>query len=296
MTNEITYTFDRLTKTYSPDETCTCKMLWECSEPMKFKEISLTVYCIRTLNPNGHKISGFDSIIPHSQETVIWSYPVQINKIPLTIDSGFNFEFSFKIPQGNQLCESVRGKFISVDYVIEFVGKRSFLQSDYVSQKVFFVVYPPQTPIPQGQSIEKIMGRANCKPSLPPVNFQIRVNLRSDVASFKHPPAGELEILESSDFISQITISYMRTEIITIDRSNPIKNVSEVCRMQIAETDPPKNVTIPFGLEWVRVLIAPNLETSTFSLSISLKVRVLFEHGGYATLAIPLKLYRDLAY
>ena len=296
MSQEIVYTFDRLAKTYCPDEKCTCKMVWKCTEPMKFKEISLTVYCLRTLNATGHKISGFDKIIPHSQENVIWSYPVQIGKIPLTIDTGFSFEFSFTIPKGNQLCESVRGKFISIDYLIEFVGKRSLLKADYVSQKIFFVVYPLQKPIPQGNPVEKFMTRANCKPTLPPVNFKVRVHLLSDVASFNHPPEGELEILESADYITQITISYMRTEVLSLDRSNPTTLISEVCRMQIAENDPPKNVTIPFGLEWVRVLIGPNLETPTFSLSISLKVRILFEHGGYATLAIPLQLYRDLAY
>lgn len=296
MTTDISYSFDRLTKTYAPDETCKVTMTFKCTEPEKFKEMSLNVFCVRSLNSSGHKIVGFDSIISHTPESTVWSYPVPTNKISGNIENGYTFSFEFKIPKGSNLCESVRGKYISVDYFIEFVGKRSFMKSDFVSQKIFFVIYPLNGPLPQGESISREMNRKNCKPGLPPVNFKIRVNLKSNVASFKHPPCGELEILESEDVITQITISYMRTEIISIDRSNPIKQNNEVCRMQIAENDPPKNVVIPFGLEWVRVLISPDVETLTFSLSISIKIRVLFEKGGYATMAIPLKLYRDLAY
>jgi hypothetical protein len=140
------------------------------------------------------------------------------------------------------------------------------------------------------------MTKKDMKRGTPSAEFKAQVRLVSDVASFKKPPAGTIKFLEAKEPIRTVTVSYMRTEKITTEKGNPMEFVSEVCRMQIGEKDPPLGIELPFNLEWVRVLISPDMETPQFSMSIGLKVRVLFENEGYASSVIPLKLWRDLAY
>jgi hypothetical protein len=122
------------------------------------------------------------------------------------------------------------------------------------------------------------------------------VHLVTNVASFKKPPNGTITISETNVPIKAITVSYMRTEKILTERGNPQVLESEVCRMQIAETDPPLGIELPFNLEWVRVLISPDVETAHFAVSVALKIRIVFQNDGYASSTIPLKLWRDFSY
>jgi hypothetical protein len=194
------------------------------------------------------------------------------------------------------MTESVRGKYISVDYIVEVVIKRGAFSNAIVQQRIFFVLYPPPATPPAGKPVEQFITKADLRRGAPPVDFRARVSLVSDVASFKRPPNGTITFLEAKEPIRTVTVSYMRTEKLTVEKGNPMEFVSEVCRMQIGERDPPLGIELPFNLEWVRVLISPDIETPQFSISIGLKIRVVFENEGYASVVIPLKLWRDLAY
>lgn len=291
----VSFEFDRLTRTYSPEEVIHVNGTVSTPEPIKYKEISCVVYCTRTLDLKGHGLSGFDNHYAHTPESTLWSFPAEVDW-PRTIEDGYKFSFDFKVPRARNLTESVRGKYISVDYFVEMVIKRGMFQSDVQGVRSFFVVYPPAGTPPAGVPIEKTMDKKDMKRNTPPVDFHAKINLETNVASFKHPPRGTIVVTDTRVPIHAITVSYMRTEKIYFDKSNPQTFVSEVCRMQIAENDPPANIEIPFNLEWVRVLISPDVETSQFSLSVSLKVRILFENQGYASTTVPLQLTRDLPY
>jgi hypothetical protein len=290
----VSFDFDRLTRTYAPDENIHITTTVTTPEQIRYKEISCVVACVRTVNKDGHGISNFDSFVAHTPENTVWQKQIQIDW-PRTIENNYKFTFDVKIPRERGMTESVRGKYVSVDYIVELVIKRGAFSNNVTGQRVFFILYPPGTP-PVGKPVEQIMGKKDMKKGTPLVEFKARVSLVSDVASFKKPPAGTITIVEAKEPIRTVTVSYMRTEKLTTEKGNPMEFVSEVCRMQIGEKDPPLGIELPFNLEWVRVLLSPDMETPQFSISVGLKVRVIFENDGYASIVIPLKLWRDLAY
>jgi hypothetical protein len=215
---------------------------------------------------------------------------------PRTIENGFKISFDVTLPKTN-LNESCRGKYVSVDYFVEVVIKKGVFSSDIVGFKSFFVLFPPPENPPVGQPVTRIMDKKDMKPHSPVIDFKVRIDLASNVASFKKPPMGAITVLESKEPITAITVAYVRTEKIFGEKGTAISSLpSEVCRMQIAENDPPHNVEFPFMLEWVRILIGPDIETRQFAVSMGLKVRVVFANEGYATAVIPVKLWRDLRY
>lgn len=290
----VTIEFERVSRTFSQNDTVRGTVAFTTSEPIRPKEIAFNAICVRTIDPKGHGLSGFDGPIPHNQENTVMHVPIKA-EFPKVIEDGCKLNFEFNVQSGNGLTESLRGKFISVDYLIELVVKRGMLKSDIVATKEFFVVYNNSTH-EKGEKVDIEMNEKNIKQGTTPTKFKAKIHLMTNIASFKKPPKGTIVFEESESPISNCTISYLRTEKITIDRTNPMTFVSEVCRMQILENDPPYNVEIPFNLEWVRILISPDIETKMFSFNIGLKIRVQFVNGGYATAIIPLKLYRDLAY
>ena len=294
----VTFDFDRLTRTYTLDQTVKVDAVVHTKEPIKWKEAYCNVFCVRTINPNGHGLVGFDLPIPHTPENTLWSNPLSI-KFPPVINDNYKFSFQFKVPKNSNLTESVRGKFVSVDYFIEVVFKKSGMRvfgGDITICKTFYIVFPMVGKRPTGNPVEVTLDRKNLKPGSPIVDFKAKVHLDSTVASFKQPPKGWIQILSSNQPIEAITVSYIRTEKIVNEKGVPSTFVSEVCRMQIAESDPPLNIVIPFNLEWVRILISPDIETPNFSMNIGLKIRLLFDNNGYANYVIPLKLCRDLPY
>ena len=220
---------------------------------------------------------------------------INLSTFPKVIENETTFQFSFEIPKNSNITESIRGKYISIDYCVYFQAKLGAFQT-FEKSRTFFVCYKPPINRPTGNPVDYTMDSKNCKKGSRTVHFHASIHLDTPVASIKSPPRGLITIIDSSDAVSQITISYMRKETISIDRSNPIVNTSEICRMQIAENDPPHGVIIPFNLEWIRLLIAPDVETNQFKIETSLKIRILFGTDGYATYAIPLVLVRDLVY
>lgn len=296
----VNFDFDRLTRTYQPGDEVKVKLSLKSSEAIKPKEVYCNVYCIRTIDIHGHNLSGFDSPVPRTQDNVMWCQSIPVPSVPPKMETGYGFDFKFKIPTDKKLPESVRGKYVSVDYYIEFLIKRGLLQSDIVGMRSFFIVFPPLEKIPVGKPVEVIMDRNSLKKNnkAPMVDFKAKINLASDVASFRHPPSGHIEMTENkrNEGVKQITVSYIRTEQLTTERGPQPPLVSEVCRMQIAENYPPMNVPFPFNLEWVRILICPDVSTPQYKISIGLKVRIIFTNGAVATQVIPLKLVRDLAY
>lgn len=292
----IKFEFDRLTRTYSPGQEVTVNCEVSTKEPIKWKEAYCNAYCVRTVNSNGHGLNGFDQPIPHGAENTLWSTPLPV-RWPISIENGFKFQIKFKVPSAKALTESIRGKYVSVDYLVEVQIKRGMFTSDMIFTKTFYVVFPAPEKRPTGDPIEITMDRKDLKKGSPPVDFQAKVHLDTPVASFKRPPKGWIKVLKSNQPITAITVSYMRTETIFSEKGgSPSVFVSEVCRMQIAENDPVKNIEIPFNLEWVRILVSPDLETPQFSMNIGLKIRILFDNEGYANHVIPLKLCRDMPY
>ncbi|OHS97359.1 hypothetical protein TRFO_36457 [Tritrichomonas foetus] len=291
----INFDFDRLTRTYSLDQQIHVDAEVKTHEPIKWKEAYCNIFCVRTVNANGHGLVGFDSPIPHTPENTLWANPIPV-KWPGVINDGFKFSFDFKVPSNKNLTESVRGKFCSIDYFVEVVIKRGMLKPEIILTRTFYVVFPPPAKRPTGDAIEMIMDRKHLKKGSPPVDFKAKVHLDTPVASFKQPPRGWITVLNSNQPIEAITVSYMRTEKIFNEKGVPTVLVSEVCRMQIAENDPAYNIIIPFNLEWVRILVSPDIETPQFSMNIGLKIRILFDNNGYANHVIPLKLCRDMAY
>lgn len=290
----VSFEFERVSRTFSQNDIVRGTGVISTTESIKPKEIIFNAICVRTIDPKGHNLSGFDSAIPHNQENTIMQIPIKVN-FPKVIEDGYKFDFEFKVESGNGLTESLRGKYISVDYLIEFIIKRGMLKSDIVATKEFFIVYD-NNKREKGEEVQIEMNESNIKKGTTPTKFLAKIHLLTNVASFKKPPKGSIMFIESESPILSCTISYLRTEKITMDRTNPMTFVSEVCRMQILENDPPYNIEIPFNLEWVRILISPDIETKQFSFNIGLKIRVKFINGGYATAIIPLKLCRDLAY
>jgi hypothetical protein len=141
------------------------------------------------------------------------------------------------------------------------------------------------------------MDRKDLKKDSPTVEFKVKIDLASNVACFTKPPMGVITVLESREPISSITVAYVRTEKIFGERGTAVSSLpSEVGRMQVAENDPPHNIELPFMLEWVRILIGPDIETRQFAVTMGVKIRVVFANDGYATAIIPVKLWRDLAY
>ena len=291
----VNFEFDRLTRTYKPGELVRVNATVSTNETIKYKEIFCAVFCTRTVDPKGHGYAGFDNISNHTPENTLWQQIIPMDW-PRTIENGYKFSFDFKVPKERGMTESVRGKYVSVDYYVEMSIKRGMLSSNIVCAKSFFVVYPATEAPPPGDPIEKKMDMRDLKRGTPNVDFEAMIHLESAVCCFRKPPHGSITLVKSRVPVRAITVSYMRTEKI-VDRSGQVNNlVSEVCRMQIAENDPPHGVTIPFNLEWVRVMISPDIETPQFSMTIALKVRILFENEGYASTTIPLKLWRDLPY
>jgi hypothetical protein len=295
MTVVVAFDFDRLSRTYAPNENIHITAAFNTTESIKYKEISCSVLCIRTVNMAGHGLAGFDQAIAHTPENTVWQQVIPIDW-PRTIENGYKLAFNVKVPRERGMTESVRGKYISVDYIVEIAIKRGAFSANLNFSKIFFILYPPPDVPPTGERVERIVTRKDMRATTPGVDFKARVNLVTNVVSFKKPPYGTITMLEASQPVRTITVSYMRTEKITMEKGNPQQLVSEVCRMQIAEKDPPLGIELPFNLEWVRVLISPDIETPQFSVSVGLKVRVIFENGGYASVVIPLKLWRDLAY
>ena len=295
MTASIRFEFDRLTRTYVPGQECKVEAELSTKEPIKWKEAYCNVFCVRTINTSGHELVGFDIPIPHTPENVLWSAPVQV-KWPGVINNGFKFSINFKVPSDKNLTESIRGKYVSVDYFIEVVIKRGLFAGDITICKTFYVVFPPPEKRPTGDPVEYVMTYKDLKKGSPHVDFKAKVHLETPVASFKQPPKGWISIEKSNQAIEAITVAYMRTETIINERGNASYFVSEVCRMQIAESDPPYGIEIPFNLEWVRILVSPDVDTPLFKMNIGLKIRILFENDGYANHIIPLKLCRDMAY
>lgn len=293
----VQFDFDRLTRTYCPGDEIKVKLTVHASEPIKPKEVYCNVYCVRTIEIRGHNLAGFDSIIPRTPENVLWYQPVPLpSPIPAKLDDGWGFNFSFKVPVQKNLTESLRGKYVSVDYYIEFLIKRGLLQSDIVGMRSFFIVNKGVESVPKGKPVEMIMDKKNLKKGSKPLDFKAIIRLNSDTFSFLRPPNGSIEVAESKSPVSAITVSYIRTEKIATDKAAPQTLVSEVCRMQIAENDPPLKVEFPFNMEWVRILVSPDVETPLFSMSFGLKVRIIFDNGSYAIGIVPLKTFRDLAY
>jgi hypothetical protein len=290
----ISFDFSRLTRTYGPDEPIHVDATVTTSESIKYKSVSCSVLCIKTLDPKGHGLSGFDSGVPHTPEQVLWEFPIK-KDWPRTLENNYKFAFDFQVPRGKNMSESVRGKYISIDYVVEVNIKLGMLKDDLVCARGFFILYPPASTPPVGQPVEKLIDASNLKKGLPRADFKAKVVLPTNVASFKKPPAGSITLLESKVPLKAISVSYVRTEKI-LEKGNPQAFDSEVCRIQIAETDPPHGIELPFNLEWVRLLIGPDMETAHFAVSVGLKVRLLFNNDAYASATIPLKLWRDLAY
>lgn len=296
MSAEFEFDFNRFTRTFLPDEPIHVDMKIKTKEPIKAKECSCNVYCVRTVDPDGHGFSGFDISIPKPADRIVWQQNIPIKDQPSVIEDGFKFSFDFSVPRNSKMTESVRGKYISVDYFVEFNIKRGLLQSDLTGNRIFFVVYPPDKP-PSGEPVDMIVDKIDVKRSMGhKANFKAHIHIDTPCASFTKPPRGYIEMLEEDTPVEAITVSYIRNEKITVERGNPQTLISEKNRTYIAENDPPLNTHIPFNLEWVRVHISPDAETPAFGITTSLKVRIVFTNGAYASATIPLKLYHDLAY
>jgi hypothetical protein len=290
----VAFDFCRLTRTYFPDENIHVDATVTTSESIKYKSVSCSVFCVKTLEPKGHGLSGFESGVPHSAEQVIWELPIK-KDWPRTLENGYKFAFDFQVPRGKNMSESVRGKYVSIDYIVELNVKMGMLKEDITCARGFFILYPPPATPPAGQAIEKLIDSSALKKGSPRADFKAKVVLATNVASFKKPPSGTITLLESKVPIKARSVSYVRTEKI-LEKGNVQAFDAEVCRIQIAETDPPHGIELPFNLEWVRLLIGPDLETAHFAISVGLKVRIVFDNDAYASAVIPLKLWRDLPY
>ena len=296
MTTSIEISFDRFTRTYLPDEKINCSIIVRTKEVIKPKEVTCIVYCVRTIDQNGHNLSGFEGTIPKSADKIIWQQPIVIPQVPSVIEDNYTFNFDFQVPKNSKMCESVRGKFISVDYIVEYIINRGFFQGSLTESRLFFIVYPTNT-IPNGESIDITLDQVDKKRSQGKIaKFKSLLHLDTPCASFTKPPSGYIKIIESDTPVESITVSYLRNEKITLDKTNPVLLHSEKSRSYIAENDPPHGIHIPFNMEWVRVHISPDVETPSFSITTSLKIRVVFTNGAYASSTIPLKLYHDLNY
>ena len=296
----MTFDFDfgRFTRSFLKGEQINCTITAHTKEPIKVKEVSCNVYCVRTVDPEGHNFSGFDAVIPKSADKIVWQQNIPIQNVPAIIEDNYQFQFTFTVPDNSKMVESVRGKYISVDYIVEYkVKPAGFFTSEILASKTFFVVCPPDKNIPAGEPVDITVDKIDIKRSMGHrATFKAHIHFNTTVATFTKPPTGYIEILESDTPIGSITVSYLRTEKICLDRSNPIILSSEKNRTYIAENDPPYGIQIPFKIEWVRVHISPDIETPLFSISTGLKVRIVFANEAYASATIPLKLYHDLAY
>jgi len=296
MSTSIDIVFDRFTRTYLADEKIGCAITIKTKEPIKPKEVTCIIYCIRTIDQNGHDLSGFDGDMRKTPEKIVWQNPITLPKIPATIEDGFNFTFDFVVPKNSKMCESVRGKFISVDYFVEFTINRGFFSQALIETRMFFIVNPTTTK-PTGDPVDLTVDQIDKKRSMGnKAQIKAHIHLDTPCACFSKPPSGYIEILEADQPIEAITVSYLRNEKITVEKGNPILLHSEKSRSYIAENDPPHNVVIPFNMEWVRIHISPDVETPAFSITTSLKVRITFFNGAYASATIPLRLYHDLPY
>lgn len=293
----INFEYDRYVRSYHTGEKVKGTVTVKTNEKIKPKEVICTAYCIRTVDPDGHGLTSFDDPIPKNADRIIWQHNIPVTPMPSTIEDGYTFPFEFTVPKESKMVESVRCKYISVDYFVEFVIKRGFLSSDITGQRAFFVVAETDKNIPAGEPVEIDVNKVDARRSMgKKANFKAHIHFNTNVATFTKPPAGWIEIIDSDTPIESITVSYIRNERIMIDRTNPQNLNSEKNRTYIAENDPPHGVQIPFNIEWVRVHISADMETPLFSVSTSLKVRIVFANGAYASATIPLKLYHDLAY
>ena len=296
----MTFEFDfgRFTRSFNQGEPINCTIKVSTKEPIKVKEVSCNVYCIRTVDPEGHNFSGFDASIPKPADRIVWQEQIPIKDPPQVIEDNYSFKFTFSVPTNSKMTESVRGKYISVDYIVEYKIKPTGLfSSEIVGSKTFFIVSKKDDNIPAGEPVDIMVDKVDPKRSMGrKANFKAHIHFNTQVATFTKPPHGYIEILESNTPIQSITVSYIRTEKLYVDRSNPQILTSEKNRTYIAENDPPHGMQIPFNIEWVRVHISPDIETPQFSISTGLKVRIVFTNEAYASATIPLKLYHDLSY
>ncbi|EAX86385.1 hypothetical protein TVAG_332210 [Trichomonas vaginalis G3] len=294
---EITFEYDRFTRSYFTGEKIKGAVKVKTTEKIKPKEVTCTAYCIRTVDPNGHGLTSFDDPIPKVADRIVWQHNIPINPAPTVIEDGYTLPFEFTVPKESKMTESIRCKYISVDYFVEFVIKRGLLSSDIVGTKGFFIVADLDKNIPAGEPVEVNVNKVNPQRSMgKKANFKAHIHFNTNVATFTKPPTGWITIVDSDTPIEAITVSYIRNETILIDRTNPQTLNSEKSRTYIAENDPPHGIQIPFNIEWSRIHISADLETPLFSVSTSLKVRIVFTNGAYASTTIPLKLYHDLAY
>jgi hypothetical protein len=297
---KMTFEFDfgRFTRSFHQGETINCTIKVNTEEQIKVKEVSCCVYCIRTVDPDGHRFSGFDASIPKPADRIIWQEQIPIKDPPSVIEDNYTFKFSFAVPQNSKMTESVRGKYVSVDYIVEYKIKPSGLfSSEIIGSKTFFIVGRKDEVIPPGEPVDLIVDKVDLRRSQGRrAKFKAHIHFTTQVATFTKPPNGYIEIIESDTPIHSITVSYVREEKLFIDRGNPRTLISEKNRTYVAENDPPYGMQIPFNIEWVRVHISPDIETPQFSISTGLKVRIVFQNDAYASATIPLKLYHDLAY
>ncbi|KAH0787009.1 Down syndrome critical region protein 3 [Histomonas meleagridis] len=293
MTSKATFTFDKLSRTYFFNDKITCTCSIETTEPIRAKEISFNIFGVRTINPKGHGLSGYDSQIPHTPENTIYHSPIQ-HKFPNVIENGYNFSFEFTVPKGSKLTESVRGKYVSVDYFVELSIKRGVFSSDFTSSRTFFLIFPP-APLPKGEPVDVTMDEKDIIKGKA-VKFHAKVHLKTNVISFTKPPRGYVIITGSESPILYCFTSYYRTETVKTDKSNPIIGHTEVGLIQIAESNPPFGIKLPISMEWIRFSIVPQIDTSLFGFKVDLKVTIYFEGGSKASKVIPLTLCRDLGY
>lgn len=283
---------DRASRVYQIGEPIRVTLKSKIEQPTKVRDITIVAYGVLTKDEKPHNYNKFDVGVPKENGEVFWKCDIPTDKILKVIDNSFQFSFAFTIPLDSNVHESVRGKYMSIDYAVEVTTRTSLFSYDKFW--VPFKIILPSLPVkPSGPNISEKFNQCDPDPDLPPVEFDASVFIKSPIISNKVPLNGHVIIHKAADLILYVTSSIIMNESFNVNGKR-VNFQSEIVKTRISERDPLIGRELPILIEWQRNFMTPYEGDQNISISYYLRVHIRFEFGQSATHDIPIILYRDL--